>query len=67
MYIMPTVIFSTDDYTVTIHYEEEEQGWLKDIVQFEATRILSLESRKIVPKTELREWDSIREISVKLR
>ena len=64
---MPLIIIDNEKFMISVHYEEEEHEWLKEILQFEATRILSLESRNITPKTEKREWDSMRGISVSSR
>lgn len=60
---MSYIQFLTEAYCVTVHYEPEES--IQAICKFESNRIQSLIDRGIQPKSEVREWDSIRGISVR--
>ncbi len=53
------------DYTVIVECEDEDN--LVDVARFEALRICSLIDREIKVKSEVRTWDSIREISVQMK
>jgi hypothetical protein len=54
-----------EDFVVSVTYETGED--ISKISLFESTRIKSLQDRKIKIKSEVRIWDSVREISVRNR
>lgn len=52
-----------ENYVVSVTFEPEEN--LRAVALFESMRIASLIDRKIKVKSEVRIWDSVREISVR--